>query len=48
MPWKPTSGKIALGFGAGGFIGHHLDGFWVRGTGGAPKQTLEQGIIASG
>jgi GDP-D-mannose 3',5'-epimerase len=38
MSWKPTTGKVALVCGAGGFIGHHLvrrlkrEGFWVRGT----------------
>jgi len=38
MPSKPTTGKIALVCGAGGFIGHHLvkrlkrEGFWVRGA----------------
>src|SRR5262249_37909492 len=38
MSSKPSSGKVALVCGAGGFIGHHLvkrlkrEGAWVRGT----------------
>src|SRR6476620_6249612 len=38
MPWEQGVGKVALGCGAGGFIGHHVvgrlkrEGFWVRGA----------------